>query len=105
EFHRARGFDIRCQGREYHVAYHYLILPDGTVESGRPERCQGAHAKGYNSYLGIAVVGEFSSPDNPDGSKGPQVPTDAQMKALTRLSREIMEKYNLPLQRVLRHTD
>jgi len=105
EFHRLRGFDIRCQGREYHVAYHYLILPDGTVMTGRPERCQGAHAKGYNSYLGIALVGDFSSTDNPDGSKGPPVPTDAQMRALTKLCRELMEKYHIPLQHVMRHND
>lgn len=105
EFHRARGFDIRCQEREYHVAYHYLILADGTVKPGRPERCQGAHAKGYNSYLGIAVVGDFSSTDNPDGSKGPPVPTDTQMKALTQLCRELMEKYHMPLQRIMRHND
>jgi N-acetylmuramoyl-L-alanine amidase len=105
EFHRARGFEIRCQGQEYHVAYHYLILADGTVKTGRPERCQGAHAKGYNSYVGIAVVGDFSSTDNPDGSKGPKVPTDAQMQALTQLCRQMMEKYHLPLQRIMRHND
>lgn len=105
EFHRARGFDIRCQGHEYHVAYHYLILPDGTVKAGRPERCQGAHAKGYNSYLGIALVGDFSSTDNPDGSKGPSVPTGAEMRAVTQLCRQLMEKYHIPLQHVLRHSD
>ena len=104
-FHRARGFDIRCQGHEYHVAYHFLILPDGNVKSGRPERCQGAHAKGYNAYLGIALVGDFSSTDNPDGSKGPPVPTGAQMRALTQLCRKLMEKYNIPLQRIMRHQD
>ena len=105
EFHRARGFDIRCQGHEYHVAYHYLILPDGAVKAGRPERCQGAHAKGYNSYLGIALVGDFSSTDNPDGKKGPPRPTAAQMSALTKLCRELIEKYHIPLQRVMRHRD
>jgi hypothetical protein len=105
QFHRARGFAIRCQGREYHVAYHYLIVPDGAVKAGRPERCQGAHAKGYNAYLGIALVGDFSSTDNPDGSKGPPVPTDAQMKALVQLCRQLMEKYQIPLQRVMRHSD
>jgi N-acetylmuramoyl-L-alanine amidase len=105
EFHRARGFDIRCQGREYHVAYHYLVLPDGTVKAGRPERCQGAHAKGYNSYLGIALVGDFSSTDNPRGNKGPQTPTAPQMQAVTALCRKLMQKYNVPLQRVMRHSD
>ena len=105
EFHRARGFDIVCQGHEYHVAYHYLVLPDGSVRAGRPERCQGAHAKGYNSYLGIAIVGDFSSTDNPNGEKGPMRPSVEQMRAVAALGRKIMQKYDIPLQRVLRHSD
>jgi hypothetical protein len=105
DFHRERGFDIVCQGREYHVAYHYLVLPDGTVKSGRPERCQGAHARGYNAYLGIALSGDFSSTDNPRGEKGPMEPTSKQLQALVQLCRRIMDRYNIPLQRVLRHSD
>ena len=105
EFHRERGFAILCQGREYHVAYHYLVLPDGTVKAGRPERCQGAHARGYNASLGIALVGDFSSTDNPRGDKGPTQPTREQFQAVVLLCRKIMEKYDIPLQRVMRHSD
>lgn len=104
-FHRARGFDIRCQGHEYHVAYHYLVMPDGSVKKGRPERCEGAHARGYNEYIGIAVVGDFSSTDNPTGAKGETIPTSQQIQAVTELCRSLMAKYDIPLQRVLRHSD
>ena len=105
EYHQSRGFQIFCFGRLYHVAYHYLILPDGTVQPGRPERCEGAHARGYNSYLGISVVGDFSTTDNPAGQKGPPEPTEKQISALIRLCRDLRERFNIPLQHIVRHSD
>jgi N-acetylmuramoyl-L-alanine amidase len=104
-FHQAKGFDVVCFGHEYHVAYHYLILPDGDVQAGRPERCQGAHAPGYNAYLGISVAGDFSSKDNPTGARGPAVPTPRQEQALVQLCRRLREKYKFPIQRIMRHSD
>jgi lipid-binding SYLF domain-containing protein len=104
-FHSKEGFDIVCFGREYHIAYHYLILEDGSVKAGRPERCQGAHAKGYNAYLGISVAGDFSSGDNPEGKKGPSVPTDAQLQALVKLCKQLRDRYRIPPHRILRHSD
>jgi len=104
-FHYARGFAISCFGHTYHIAYHYLILPDGAIQAGRPERCEGAHARGYNSYLGIALVGDFSSRDNPNGRKGPLTPTREQMRSLVKLCRELRQKYNIPLQRIMPHSE
>ena len=104
-FHETRGFETICFGRLYHVAYHFLILPTGEIQEGRPERCQGAHASGYNSYLGISLIGDFSSVDNPRGKKGNIRPTARQIKALLSLCRRIMRQYEIPLQRVLRHSD
>jgi hypothetical protein len=104
-FHYSRGLEISCFGKIYHIAYHYLILPNGQVKAGRPERCEGAHARGYNSYLGIALVGDFSSVDNPRGRKGPMRPTKAQMASLVRLCRELRQKYNIPLQHIMPHSD
>jgi N-acetylmuramoyl-L-alanine amidase len=105
EYHRARGFEILCFNRVYHVAYHYLIMPNGRVKRGRPEKCEGAHAKGYNSYLGISVVGDFSSEDNPTGKKGPTRPTAKQIASLIQLCRRLKDRYNIPLQHILRHSD
>lgn len=39
------------------MGYHYVILEDGTVQIGRPLGCPGAHAKGYNNYVGICLIG------------------------------------------------
>lgn len=105
QYHAARGLDIVCMGREYHVAYHYLILADGSITAGRPERCEGAHARAYNSYLGISLVGDFSTKDNPSGEKGPIRPTPRQLRALVRLTRQLQQRYHIPIQRILRHSD
>jgi N-acetylmuramoyl-L-alanine amidase len=104
-FHQARGFAVACFGRTYHVAYHYLIWPTGKIEAGRPENCQGAHAHGYNSYLGISLAGDFSSVDNPNGKKGPTQPSGRQMKSLYALCRRLMKRYHIPPKRILRHSD
>jgi len=104
-YHQQRGFEIQCSGKTYHVAYHYLILPDGTVQRGRPERCEGAHARGYNSYLGISLIGDFSSRDNSDGANSEKRPTTQQMKSLVELCRRLRQKYNIPLQHIVRHSD
>jgi hypothetical protein len=105
KYHAERGFEILCFGRVYHVAYHYLIMPNGRVKRGRPERCEGAHAAGYNSYLGISVVGDFSSEDNPSGIKGPNTPDAKQIKSLIQLCRHLKDRYNIPLQHIVRHSD
>ena len=105
KYHEARGFEIKCSGRVYHEAYHFLILPDGRVQRGRPETCQGAHAEGYNSYLGISIVGDFSSEDNPHGEKGPIKPTEKQIDSLVQLCRKLKDQYNIPLHHIVRHSD
>jgi N-acetylmuramoyl-L-alanine amidase len=105
KYHEERGFEILCSGVLYHVAYHYMIMGNGIVKAGRPERCEGAHASGYNSYLGISVIGDFSSRDNPTGTRGPEKPTRAQIASLVRLCRRLRKKYNIPLQKIVPHSD
>jgi hypothetical protein len=101
--HRARGDAIFYWGRWYHIGYHYLILPDGTVESGRPEHCRGAHARGHNDYLGISLVGNFSSRS---GQGQPSTsPTSEQLRSLEDLVKDLQSRYHLPCSRVVRHRD
>jgi len=104
-FHRQRGFEITCNGHTYHVAYQYFILPDGKIDAGRPENCQGAHAHGYNAYIGISLAGDFSSVDNRHGEKGLTQPTRAQMRSLAKLCKDVIQRYHIPLKNVLRHSD
>jgi hypothetical protein len=105
EIHRARGYGAFYWGRFYHIGYHYVILPDGTIEHGRPERCLGSHARGYNSYIGICLVGDFSSRSNPHGERGPTEPSEAQMRALVGLIDDLSKRYRIPLDRVVQHKD
>lgn len=103
--HRRRGYGAFYWGRVYHIGYHYVIFPDGSVVQGRPERCRGAHAVGHNSDLGICLVGDFSAAINSTGEVIPSKPTDAQMRALVDLTRQLRAHHNLPLESIRRHHD
>lgn len=101
--HRRRGFGIFYRGRVYHVGYHYVILPDGTVQKGRPDHCRGAHATGYNSYIGVCLVGNFSSGRGAPGEYGAEEPTAAQLNALVNLCRRLQIEYAIPAKHVVTH--
>ena len=38
-----------------------LLLTDGTIEQGRPDTCLGMHARTYNDWIGICVIGAFQT--------------------------------------------
>ncbi len=103
--HAGKGWGVEYEGRTYHIAYHYLILADGTVEAGRPEGAPGAHTRAHNDYLGICLVGNFSTVANPDGRMKPDRPTRAQMEHLTALVRDLMHRYDFTADDVYRHRD
>jgi N-acetylmuramoyl-L-alanine amidase len=104
--HRKRGFAIRYRGRLYNIGYHYVIREDGTIDSGRPEHCIGAHSKitAYNQYLGICLVGNFSEAANPHRFE-PSAPTGQQLRSLIWLCSRLAEKYRFPTTRIIRHHD
>lgn len=59
------------------VGYHFIIRRTGEVEKGRPIDIQGAHTRGHNKgSLGVCLVGT-------------RWPTDAQVKSLITLYRQI----------------
>jgi len=98
--HETRGWGLRYGQRVYHIGYHYVILPDGTVHPGRPEWMPGAHTASYNHYLGICLIGDFS-----DRGAHTAHPTDAQLDALVNLVVKQMHRHNTPLSRLYRHCD
>jgi len=104
EFHRERGFGVFYWGRVYHIGYHYLIFPDGTIKQGRPEQCVGAHAKDFNHYLGIALVGDFNKTNHVNGTNVVSEPTTEQMQALVALCRQLRARYKIPLGRIIPHS-
>ena len=105
QIHQGRGFKIFYWGRYYHIGYHYVILRDGTVQTGRPEHCRGAHAEGYNEYIGICLVGNFSSKGAQVASQRSFEPTPAQLDALVNLTRQLQRQYNFRPENILRHVD
>jgi len=49
-WHKLRGFRT--------IGYHFIIHPDGKVETGRKIEEMGAHAKGYNgNSIGVSYIG------------------------------------------------
>jgi len=98
--HETRGWGLRYGQRVYHIGYHYVILPDGTVQAGRPEWMPGAHTTSYNHYLGICLIGDF-------GDRGAQTqhPTEAQLDALVNLTVKQMRRHDIPLSHLYRHCD
>jgi hypothetical protein len=103
--HKRRGYKIFYWGKFYNIGYHSVILPDGTVQTGRPELLQGSHTEGYNSYIGICLIGNFSSADNAAGDRGLSAPTESQLKALVELTRRLQAKYGFSERQIFRHSD
>lgn len=97
------GWGIEYKGKTYHIGYHYVILPDGTIQPGRPEHCPGAHCPKFNNWIGICMVGAFATVDPP--SWKPRTPTKAQLASLLMLCEKLMSKYHIPPENVKRHRD
>ena len=91
------------QGKTYHIGYHYVILPNGTIEQGRPDRCPGAHARKHNDWIGICLIGAFSTKANPNW--WPSRPTSHQLASLLTLCHRLMSEYHIPPEQVKRHRD
>lgn len=93
-WHRARGWSnvgyhfVICNGQVENNTY--IDCMDGSIERGRDIDKSGAHAKGCNSYVGICLIGvdEF---------------TEKQFLSLATLVKELVEKYNIPLDKIIGH--
>ena len=91
KWHRARGFRK--------IGYHYLIRLDGTIEVGRGESEEGAHAIGFNrKSVGICYVGGLDADGKPKDTRTPE--QKASMQALVT---DIKARYKI--EQVLGHRD
>jgi len=80
-WHKERGFRT--------IGYHYVVLLDGTVESGRPLAQEGAHCKGRNgTSIGICYIGGVDNRGKPKDTRTPK-----QKSALLDLCKEMLVKY------------
>lgn len=69
----------------------YLRATDGQINSARPLSKSGSHAKGYNStYIGICLIGVKDF-------------TTYQMAALQLLIKELVDKYQIPIENIIGH--
>lgn len=91
-------------GKVYHIAYHYVILQDGSIQKGRPENLPGSHTRGHPDMLGIVLVGDFHQSSN-RGQRGPLTPPPAQLAAAERLTMTLLAKYHLTTREVYLHRD
>ncbi|MDE6651032.1 MAG: N-acetylmuramoyl-L-alanine amidase [Paramuribaculum sp.] len=80
-WHKSRGWNG--------IGYHYVVMLDGVVVSGRGENEVGAHCKGKNATsIGVVYVGGLDGNGMPCDTR-----TDAQKSSLRRLLLELLERY------------
>lgn len=75
------------------IGYHFVILLDGTVETGRPIDRAGAHTVGQNKdSIGICLIGTLKF-------------TDSQIKSLASLMLKLSDKYSIKLDHIYAHNE
>ncbi|MBX3355631.1 MAG: N-acetylmuramoyl-L-alanine amidase [Phycisphaeraceae bacterium] len=78
------------------IGYHFVIDREGRVWEGRAINWQGAHVKNWNEgNLGICCLGNFEQ----------QSPSPAQLAALERQLKVLMQMYGVPKARVMTHQE
>lgn len=89
-WHKERGFKRTHKGTTYHIGYHKVITEDGTIQDGRPLAITGAHASGYNNYIGICMIGISKF-------------TDEQFMSLVSLIKELVNEFDIKPDDILGH--
>ncbi len=79
------------RGKEWKgVGYHFIIHPDGTIETARPINMVGSHCKGQNANsIGIAYVGGM----NREYNTAKDTRTRAQKKQMWRLVLYLLQSF------------
>lgn len=71
-WHKERGFKKQPQSGRI-CGYHFVVLPDGTIETGRYLSEIGAHVSGQNSRsIGICYVGGLDANGKPADTRTPE---------------------------------
>ena len=75
------------------IAYHYIILLDGTIERGRPISQPGTHCRGHNAHsIGVCYVGGTDGHGNPSDTR-----TAAQKSSMLQLITRLTSIYHCPV--------
>lgn len=92
KMHLQRGFKD--------IGYHYVVMINGCIETGRPVEKPGAHTMGYNSdSIGISYIGGIDA-----SGKAKDTRTPEQKKALLDLVNILLKKYP-DIQEIAGHRD
>jgi len=82
------------------IGYHVVIGRNGEVAKGRPLGTSGAHAKGHNQDIGIALVGGFGSDADDIASDHFTAP---QLAKLYEIIKEYQEQYGIKTEKIIGH--
>jgi len=81
------------------IGYHWVVTLNGTLEEGRPEYRNGAHAKGFNkNSIGVCYVGGVDKNLDPKDTR-----TDAQKETLRCILEDLKDRY--PQAQIIGHRD
>lgn len=85
-WHKAKGWSD--------IAYHKVIYQDGSINQGRNDGVQGAHAFGANALsLGICLIGNFEINELPEVMK----------KSLIQTLATLCKRHNIPSKNIIGH--
>ena len=78
-----------CEKGYRMIGYHYVILIDGTIESGRPLEQAGVHCQGHNAHsIGICYIGGLDNSGHPSDTRTPQ-----QHRAMKQLINKLLQRF------------
>lgn len=81
------------------IGYHWIVTLNGTLERGRPEHIQGAHAKGFNkNSIGLCYVGGVDKDMNPKDTR-----TEGQKETLKCILEDLKDRH--PNAEIIGHRD
>lgn len=91
------------------IGYHFLVGADGTIYQCQREETKSNHVGGEPNNFSVAVsfLGRFMK-TNLQGQPAPsedQLPTTPQLRGAAHLVAWLMQKYNIPLDKVMGHRD
>lgn len=103
----AQGTVIKAQWPG--IGYHFLVGADGTIFQCQREETKSNHVGGEPNNYSVAVsfLGRFMKTDL-QGKPAPpedQLPTALQLRGAAQLVAWLMQKYNIPLDKVMGHRD
>jgi N-acetylmuramoyl-L-alanine amidase len=81
------------------IGYHWIVTLNGTLEKGRPEHIQGAHAKGFNkNSIGLCYVGGVDEDMKPKDTR-----TEGQKETIKCILEDLKVRY--PNAEIIGHRD